>query len=199
MSFLVSGLVLAAGSSQRFGSPKALAKFGSKTALERSVSVAVQAGCNPVTTVLGKDAKVVQEQHAELDCKFVVNLDYSLPQLISIQTGIRSIPKDREGVALFLVDHPLIQVDTVKFLMKKFFECRNKIVRPVYKERGGHPTIFPCSIFKEILELPQDQSMRKLFLTNERVVNVSVLDEMVIQDFDTKEEYIELVRKGKFS
>jgi molybdenum cofactor cytidylyltransferase len=52
----IGAIILAAGESSRFGSPKQLLQFRGKSLFRRAVEAANQAGCSPVVVVIAADA-----------------------------------------------------------------------------------------------------------------------------------------------
>jgi len=187
----IAAIVLSAGESKRFGSPKALAQFGEKTALQKIIDVAIEAKLSPVVVVLGAHVTEIQKMHSFQECKVVLNKDHWLGQTSSLQAGLRALPSQVLGAALFLVDHPLATVSTVLELAKRFAKVPKTTVRPIWNERGGHPTFLPSSLFADLLALDPKTSARELILSGKRL-DVLVEDPGVRAEFDTKDEYEKL-------
>jgi len=53
----IGAAILAAGESSRLGRPKQLIQFRGKSLIRRTVNAANEAGCSPITVVLGSDSK----------------------------------------------------------------------------------------------------------------------------------------------
>jgi len=195
----VAAVILAAGESKRFGSPKALAEFGVETALHHLVRIARESQCNPVVVVLGANAEQIRSASKDLECDFVVNHEFVKGQTSSLQVALQNLSSRSglTGVAFFLVDHPLVRTETVRSLVGRFFENPKKVVRPMFKERGGHPTFFPLSLSEEIWALDPSASIRSVLLTDERRLDVPINDPGVCAEFDTLEEYRRLLEKMK--
>ncbi len=191
---MVTALVLAGGESKRFGSPKALARFGDETALSLIVKKASEAGFSKTIVVLGGYANVIQKSLKDLPCSFVINSKYQLGQLSSLQEGIRVLKEEDQAVGLFLVDQPLIKVETIQWVLKKFQEGSNEVVRPIFRGRGGHPTIFSQKICLNILQLdPNRHTTKDALLKGHKVFDIEVSDHGVLLDFDTVEDYNSLI------
>jgi molybdenum cofactor cytidylyltransferase len=188
----VAALILAAGESKRFGSPKALAKIGNRTALETLVEKSAAAGLSPVIVVTGAAAERVET--AAKDCQFVRNPHYSEGQTSSVQAGLHALSPEVEGAALFLVDQPFARADTNTTLLDLFRSDPNSIVRPRFKNRGGHPVFLPKRIWKEILKLPSSESLRALLKSDSHLKEIEVSDAGVTAQFNTADEYTELLK-----
>lgn len=63
----IAGLVLAAGASERMGSPKALLEFPDGTSLlTRQVETLKEGGCTNIFVVVGTDAEKIKSRHQKL-------------------------------------------------------------------------------------------------------------------------------------
>ena len=90
----VAGVILAAGSSSRLGTPKQLLRYRGETLLHRTVRLAIAAGLDPVHVVLGCDASAVGDALEELRGRVttVVNSDWQAGMGSSLALGIASLP-----------------------------------------------------------------------------------------------------------
>src|SRR5437667_3270991 len=104
---LIAAIVLAAGKSERMGSPKALLRFGGQTFLERILSTVEQSKIDTVRVVVGRHRDEIARAMPGLP--FVFNPDYEQGMSTSIQAGIRALPPETEAAVLLLVDHPLVR------------------------------------------------------------------------------------------
>ena len=191
----ISALILAAGRSSRFGSPKSLARIGAATALGSLLEIAHAAKLDPVITVLGPEADRIRDVVGKTVCTWIVNHNYSLGQTSSLQTGLNTLKGTEIGVALFLVDHPFVRSETVSQLAANFTSNRERVVRPTWHGRGGHPTFIPASVFGDLLRLHPNESVRGVLHQKDRLMDVPVNDNGVRDEFDTQEEYQRLLEK----
>ena len=90
----VAGVILAAGSSSRLGTPKQLLRYRGETLLHRTVRLAIAAGLDPVHVVLGSDASAVGAALEELRGRVttVFNPDWQAGMGNSLACGIASLP-----------------------------------------------------------------------------------------------------------
>ena len=84
----VGGLLLAAGGSTRFGSPKQLAEFEGKTLIRRAAEAVCGSGCSIVVAVLGAAADESRRELSDLDLVTVENKDWQTGMSSSIRLGL---------------------------------------------------------------------------------------------------------------
>ena len=114
----VAGLLLAAGTGRRFGSPKALVPLGGKLFVESAAELLTAAGCDPVVVVLGAQADVVRAK-ASLDGVTVVdNPDWDTGMGSSLRTGLHAIGI-ADAVVVLPVDTPGVTVAALHRLTRR--------------------------------------------------------------------------------
>jgi molybdenum cofactor cytidylyltransferase len=151
MGFVIPAVVLAAGRSSRMGRAKAtLPLAGADTFLSRIVRTLLDADVDDVVVVVGHEADEIAASFAGsgLAARFVVNRDSDRGQLSSLQAALGVI--DRPGVAaalVTLVDVPLVSVDTVRAVVRRYERTHATIVRPTDGSRHGHPLLIDRALF----------------------------------------------------
>src|SRR5258706_4679379 len=102
-------VILAAGGSTRFGSPKQLLKFQGKTFLRRTVDVALsQDGCKAVV-VLGENSRQSIDEIDALPVEIAVNNDWQTGISSSIKLGLKTLlaaEPELSAAAFRLCDQP---------------------------------------------------------------------------------------------
>jgi len=194
----VAGLILAGGASRRMGTPKALLKYRGETFLDRLIGIFGRS-CTAVTVVLGHDPGIQNSLQRAKEARFVVNTDFELGQLSSLQCGLRAIPAGAEGIIFTPVDYPAIQESTVSLLIRKWDEGREEssFVIPRFNGRRGHPVLFSVSMKKEFLALPPEADARAIIHGNVARTNyVDVNDAGILRDIDDPQAYAELLQAG---
>lgn len=175
------------------GQPKALLKFRGKSFLEHVLSAVRDSGITTTVVVVGHHQKEIRAAFTSM--YLVFNPDYEQGMSTSVQAGIRALPAGVQGAGVFLVDHPLIDVQTVQKLTDKL--TPHSIVLPVHKERRGHPVFFGAGLFDEILALNADQGLNTVVRRDpSRITEVPVEDAGVLSDIDTPEQFENLLREG---
>src|SRR5690349_19341544 len=118
---MISGILLAAGESRRMGSAKALLQYQGQTFIARICNAFLSTDVDELIVVLG--ARAEQLQHAlPIHPKLltVINPRYSLEQLSSLMAGIGALSRESEAVVVNLVDHPMIEAETIQSLISSF-------------------------------------------------------------------------------
>src|SRR5688500_144531 len=106
----VAAVILAAGSSLRFGSPKAAVRIGSRTMLEVVVDTATAAGLTPVVVVAPPALAVPESAIVVRNAAPEAGLSRSL------RLGIGAIPPDCAAAVVLLADQPTVSVDHLRAL-----------------------------------------------------------------------------------
>ena len=189
MSRKVAGIILAAGSSSRFGSPKQLLPWRGTSVLNSVVDVAIQTGLSPVIIVLGANADLIEPEL--LDGCFVVRNDkWSLGQSSSIRVGLAELPEDTEGVLILLGDQPQINPLFCASIIQKGLDS-GKITIPYVNDRRANPVFFPKHTVDRLGEVTGDRGGRAIF-SEFQVELLPWLDDCMAMDIDTPEDYEKL-------
>jgi molybdenum cofactor cytidylyltransferase len=178
---MIVPVILAAGASKRLGFPKALARFGEKTALQIAVENC-RSLARPIV-VLGAEARRIRP-HVPKRCRIVVNRSWRRGQLSSLLAGMKRVPLNA-SVMLYPVDYPLLTRATIDRLARAV--GRKPIVVPSFRRRGGHPVIFAPSIRRE---LEQAETAREVVYRDlKRIRFVIVRSAAIWLDIDTPAAY----------
>jgi 7,8-didemethyl-8-hydroxy-5-deazariboflavin synthase CofG subunit len=183
-------IILAAGSSN-LGFPKALARFGSKTAME--IAVENCGALEAPVVVLGSDAERVQE-FVPAGARVVVNANWRAGQMSSLQAALAEIAPGADFM-LYPVDHPLLTREVIEKLAAAFRarSAGQPIALPKYKNRGGHPVIFASELRAEF---EQSQTARDVVYRDPaRVRVVLVASDAIWRDLDSPAAYRARVRE----
>lgn len=194
---MISCVVLSAGESLRFGSPKALADIRGKCALAHIQDNLLNAAIDEIIIVLGAHADAIKPHvfnHKKV--KLVYNKNYKFGQTSSFQAGVMSVDKKSRGIFMIPVDCPFILNTTYQHLREQFYQHMPDILIPSYKGKKGHPPAFNINLKKTILTLSLNQGVNALF-KNHDIKIVDVTDPGTIQTFNTKEELQQLFEMDK--
>jgi molybdenum cofactor cytidylyltransferase len=187
---MISAIVLAAGKSERMGRPKALLPLRGKTFLENILAAISSSPVEETCVVVGHHRDEI-ERHVEPPARIIFNPDYEQGMITSLQAGIRSLPSRTSGALLFLVDHPLVDSETIALLVRKV--GADRIVLPTFEGRRGHPVLFGSAILQEILGLSASQGANIVVHKDpDRIVEVSVNSPGILVDVDTPEDFLKL-------
>jgi len=165
----VSGIVLAAGMSRRFGRPKQLLPMGDGCLLRCVVDGALASRLDEVVVVLGHRAREVRRALAcdsEPRVSLVVNPDFASGQGSSLRCGLRAADPRACAAAILLGDQPGVGAELIDRILDGFLAAESPGVRPVYPDAGGapgHPVLLAREIWPEVEALDGDQGARALF------------------------------------
>ena len=188
---MVSAIVLAAGSSNRMGTPKALLKIGEKSFLRHIVEVLYSSRVLDVVIVLGSGAEQIQQTLTWFNGKIVINENWKRGQLSSIIKGLDALEqKDLHGIMICPVDRPLITQSLVVDLLQAFWKSKKKIIIPNYDGQRGHPVIFSTDLLGELKRAPHNVGARAIVRAHpEEIFEVRTDERGVIINIDTPEDY----------
>ena len=141
----IAGLILAAGSATRFGSPKQLARIGDRTMLETVIDLAREAGLDPIVAVVAPGIAVAP------DVVPIVNTQPEAGLSRSLRMGIEAMPAEVNGAVILLGDQPTLAVATVRAVMDA---ARNG--RPVIAARADGRLAPPVLLMHDAFGLAND-------------------------------------------
>lgn len=180
----ITGILLAAGKSTRFGSNKLL------HVLNNGKPVVLQAAEN-LTKVCTENIAVINNNSTELidllsspNLTVINNSQADNGMGSSIACAINKLNKS--GACLIaLADMPFIKTDTMLKVIKTL-ENRKCIIAPVYNGQRGHPVLFSHHFFPELAELNTDKGARVVIKNNtEYLTLIEVDDAGILKDIDT--------------
>ncbi len=154
-------ILLAAGESQRFGTPKQLAQFGGKSLLRRAAETALETKLGPVNVVLGAVDQPCREALAGLPVNIVINLALREGMAGSIVAGLRPwMARSLDGVIVVLADQPGVTAAHLRDL--EAASLSHAIVASRYARQLGVPAWFSRTKFEELLAMEGGQGAKVL-------------------------------------
>ena len=176
-AFVIAAVILAAGASARMGTPKAMLPFRGGTFLS-NLCQRLARHCEPVLVVTGAHAGQIQ---CPPGARAVVNAQWELGQLNSLQCGLRALPAGVEGVLFTLVDHP----DPAEETLTRLAASQALVAVPVHEGRKGHPVWFRAELIPEFLALTADASAKDVFRAHAGQTDyIAVADPGIADDVD---------------
>ncbi len=187
---MVTCILLSAGESLRFGSPKALSCIGQEKAIVQIQNRLLCSQVSEIIIVLGAQADLIEPyllKHTNI--RLVYNKDYKFGQTSSFKCGLRAASPASRGVMLLPVDYPFVLSKTFDLIIEAFEKTDEKIMIPRFCGRRGHPPVFPVKLKDEFLNLDNDAGVNTVIHANENCVEyLDVDDEGVVQTFNTPGE-----------
>jgi molybdenum cofactor cytidylyltransferase len=190
----VTGVVLAAGSSSRLGTPKQLLPYRDTTVLGATLDVARSAGFDQLIVTLGGAAQAVRDAVA-LDGADVVALDdFGTGCSASLCVALGRVDPHAAGIVLMLGDQPCVDPATVRRMITHgAVGPDNPVMVCRYADGVGHPFWFSRVVFKELSQLHGDKGVWKLVQSGRHAVRELAVDGTVPLDVDTWDDYRRLL------
>lgn len=193
MKKFISGLVLGAGASQRFGPPKQLVAYHGTTMLGWVVQQAQRAtALDEVVVVLGRAADQVRKQIDFGAARVVENPVFGEGCSSSYRAGLGAINPESSAIMIILGDRPQVTPEIINRLADEWREGDAPIALCSYQGRKGHPMIFAQSLFSELVDLHGDKAAWKLVDANSTVVQEVRFDLAYPDDINTPEDFARL-------
>ena len=183
-------ILLAAGSSVRFGDVKQLAKHDGKSLIRHALSEAKEVS-KDVMAVLGANFEIVKAEIENEGVPFVYNKDWEEGISSSIHCGLSSFLKNNivpEAVILMVCDQPFVTSSLLKELIAEYEKKKKLIIASAYKNTIGTPVLFDRSFFQALQALKGQTGAKKVISDNIRSVS-TVSFPLGYIDIDTKDDY----------
>jgi molybdenum cofactor cytidylyltransferase len=179
-------VLLAAGTSSRFGSLKQLVSWEGRSLVRRAADTALATGL-PVWVVTGAGSERVQAELAGLRLTCVHNAGWARGMGGSLALGVRAVGS-ADALLVMLADQPLVTVEDLRALQVAHAAHPESIVAAEYGDGVlGPPCLFPSSDFPALMALDGDRGARALLRQNpDRVRRVAMPNAAF--DVDTPED-----------
>ncbi|MBV8713781.1 MAG: nucleotidyltransferase family protein [Chloroflexi bacterium] len=173
-----AAIILAAGASQRMGTPKALLPWGGSTLLEYAVQQARDAQADAVV-VLGPAT-----QQVSIDAVTVLNSEPESGRSASIRLGAAAVADRVEAVLVQSVDQPV-----PAWVLLALFAANAEIAVPTFGGQRGHPVCLAGTLLAELREVTEaDQGLRAV-VRRHTVTEVPVETEAILWNLNDPASY----------
>lgn len=171
-----AAVILAAGASTRFGSPKQLAAFGAGTLLDAVIRLARNAGLSPIVVVLPSAVPPPD------DVTIVVNDAPDEGMSRSLRLGIDALPGEATAALILLGDQPAIPAAVIQDILDAAGE--QPIVAATAAGVIGPPVLLERSAFAMAAAATGDEGLRNVIRGNPNLVRPVEVGEHAV-DVDT--------------
>jgi molybdenum cofactor cytidylyltransferase len=186
----ISGLVLGAGASSRFGQPKQLLPFRGGTLLGWVINQAERAtGLDEIVVVLGRAADEIREKVDFGAAKVVENPVFGEGCASSYRAGVGALDPRSDAIMILLGDQPGVEPETINRMADEWRLGDGQIALASYQGRKGHPMLFARPLFDKLVGLHGDKAAWKLVDANSDLVRVIPFDFPAPEDINTLEDF----------
>jgi len=183
-----SSILLAAGSSERFGRNKLLLPLRDKTVLETAVDNFLIPELAELLLVTGAfHAEMIRMKFPEV-VRIVYNPRFDLGMSESIRIGLTHASASSDGIFITPADVPLIKQETLHRMIEKF--TKGNIVIPTHQNKKGHPVLISREIARSCVRNSSEKILYDTIKAHrDRVELVETHDPGILMDMDTSEDY----------
>lgn len=184
-------MLLAAGASSRFGSPKLLAAIdASGTPLIRRV---IQTWSDArfeelIIVIRNGDSGLTGPPPV----RFVENPRWNAGMFTSVKTGLAAVAAAGRSthVAVSPADLPFLREESLRRMKDSAADLDERTLAvPIHAGRRGHPLVFSTALVPRILSWPDDRRLSDLFTEPDlRVHHVEGFDDGILRDVDRPED-----------
>lgn len=191
----VAGIVLAAGSSSRFGGDKLAQVIAEKALVVHVVDAALDVDLVDVVVVIRQDdSRLPSILSRSARLRTVTNADHLEGISSSLRCGLRSLGDDVDAAVVLLGDEPEITAGTIRKVIDAYLNTGAPAVRASYGGRIGHPVLLDRRLWPEVLREKGDVGARRILDRNRAVEVVDVGGVRPI-DVDFKEDLVAVRRR----
>jgi molybdenum cofactor cytidylyltransferase len=188
---MLTGLLLAAGESRRFGSPKLCEVLDGKP-LVRWSAEALAPFVDEMLVVTGTHAAELREALMGLAVRFAHNPDPERGMGSSIATGVAALGDGVEAVLIALGDQPRPDARATRGVIERYRAGGVTIVAPSFNGVPGHPVLFGRALFGELARLSGDRGARPVVECDRSRVAIVPVDADAPGDVDVPADLAQL-------
>lgn len=195
----VAGVLLAAGTSSRFGERnKLLATLHGEPLVCHAARTLAEAAVDPLVIVVGADGDRVAAALDGLGFSVVENSTYTEGQATSVRAGVRAVQDTSEaaGAVFALGDMPLVAPTSVDALVSAYRTDEATALAAACDGERGNPVLFDSRYFGVLADVDGDVGGRDILLSGDDSALVETGDPGVRRDIDTRRD-LDSVREGK--
>ncbi|MFC4541427.1 NTP transferase domain-containing protein [Halosolutus amylolyticus] len=184
----VQGIVLAAGTSSRYGpANKLLDPLDGDPLVRHAVATLVDSRLDAVAVVLGHDADRVRAALEAYDdeVRFLRNEDYECGQSTSVRAGVaRARETGADAVLFALGDMPSVSPATIDTLVAAYDRGYGSVLAAGYDGSRGNPVLFGSRHFDALASVSGDVGGRDVLRRASDAAVVETGDPGVLRDVD---------------
>lgn len=183
MKLEICGVLLAAGSSKRFGSDKLRFELPNK-------ELVIYSSAKKLIQVIPNSVAVVQSKNSKI-CSVLTGLNYHIFENPKYEHGIASsiccavANTSPDAWVIALADMPFIKLESIHQVVT-LLRNGHKLVAPKFNNKRGHPVGISSDYKSDLLELNGDSGAKSIIERNYKNLRTFNTDDIgVIEDIDT--------------
>ncbi|WP_092690733.1 nucleotidyltransferase family protein [Halorientalis regularis] len=194
----VVGVVLAAGTSSRYGSKnKLLTEWEGAPIVHQAAATIDRSEVDTTLVVVGYDAENVQEAVGGPADAVVRNERYAAGQDTSVEQGVEAArERDADAVLFALGDMPRVAVESVNDLVAAYHHGVGDALAVANAGKRGNPVLFDATHFSALSNVTGDVGGRQILLTNDDSALVETDDPGVLVDVDTPQQLEDMCERS---
>jgi len=186
-------VVMAAGSSSRFGANKLLQDFRGKALYRWGLDAIPGALFSSVRVVTGY--MPIAEAAEAAGFLPVENLQPELGVSHTIRLGLAELV-ECDGVLFMTADQPLLTGETIRRIVEAFQADPTAITAAACRGKRGNPCLFPQDLFSSLMALEGDVGGTRVIKANLDRLQLVETPEQELADCDTAQALRELEKTG---
>jgi molybdenum cofactor cytidylyltransferase len=191
----IAAVVLAAGASRRFGSPKQLLLVAGLPMVARVTAAVLASQADEVLVVVGSRAGETVHALAGLPVRTLLSLEWEEGMSSSMRVGLSQLAPDVDAVLFVLADQIKLTPGEVDAVIGAYSQAISKeppaprMVAPVHQGKRGNPMLFDRSLFPELMAVGGDQGGRDVVKRHPGfVLEVEIPTDGILKDVDTPQD-----------
>lgn len=191
---VIVGVILAAGTSSRFGGTnKLLTEWKGRPLVSHAVDTLLQSVIHEVVVVVGDDAERVRTALTDFDVTVVQNNNYAAGQATSVHRGITAARNQRADAVVFaLGDMPTVKTESLDVLVDAYRAGVGDALAAAYQGARGNPVLFDRCHFEALTNVTGNTGGREVFLAADGATLVETGDRGVVVDIDRPDDMARL-------
>ncbi|RBL88820.1 nucleotidyltransferase family protein [Chitinophaga flava] len=188
-------IILAAGASQRLGTPKQQVIYQQQSLLQRITDTALSIDAAPVVVVLGAYADNIRPDIDGSGADIIVNTNWYTGMGSTIQTGLSHLLRVYDNASdalLLLCDQPFITSHLLRDLISTHQQQHDNITACAYGNTTGTPVLFHKKYFPQLMALSGQEGAKKIILQHPDEVTTIPFPNGII-DIDTPDDLRKLL------
>lgn len=166
-------VLLAAGASRRFGSPKALAILDGKPLLAHALQTARSFAGDRYRVVLGHHhAEILSAVPVEVAHRVVLSNSTGLAD--SLRAGLAALPDDSECALIMLADQPALRACDLDQLARAWDSAPEHAAATLHAGLPGAPCILPRRLFQAAMQLRGDRGAQALLREQRQLTTIEL-------------------------